>query len=177
YRHLSKYRQKLLNRNKEETGKRYEWYALQRYASDYYPEFEKEKIVWQRVSKEQRFSIVDKGFYCEATTHLITGNNLRFLLGVLNSKMFGFAFYRFYMGGGIEGEIKGEFIGRFPIPPLTPQNKHIADRIEELVDQIIQKKKQNGCGADTSDLEEQIDQLVYELYGLTKEEIKIVEEG
>ncbi|GBC89030.1 hypothetical protein HRbin13_01163 [bacterium HR13] len=104
------------------------------------------------------------------------------------------------MGGGIEGEIKGEFIGRFPIPPITPQNQPIVKQIEQLVDKILSLTQCNtgtpACeeaSADmnvcaTSDyktsqqkqaqvkaLEKQIDELVYELYGLTDEEIKVVE--
>ena len=46
YNHLLKYKESLSKRNKEETGIRYEWYALQRCAATYYPEFEKEKVVW-----------------------------------------------------------------------------------------------------------------------------------
>jgi hypothetical protein len=46
--------------------------------------------------------------------------------------------------------------------------------IETVVDQILTKKTQDNS-ADTTDLENQIDQLVYQLYDLTEEEIKIVE--
>ncbi len=80
------------------------------------------------------------------------------------------------MGGGIKGEIKGEFIGKFPIPPLTPQNKTIAKKIESLVDEILQSKSHNP-ESDTSALEKEIDKWVYKLYKLTTEEIGIVEEN
>ncbi len=56
-------------------------------------------------------------------------------------------------------------------PPITANNQPIADEIESLVDRIIDMKKKNQ---DTTDLENRIDQLVYQLYGLTEEEIKIV---
>jgi len=58
--------------------------------------------------------------------------------------------------------------------PITPQNQHIADQIVQLVDQILSIKNQDP-DADTSHLEREIDKLVYELYGLTEEEIKEVE--
>jgi len=158
----------------------------------YYPEFEREKVVWQRVAQSPKFVLIPPGYYCEATTHFITTNEdisfvRKYLLAVFNSDIFKFAFYKFYMGGGIEGEIKGEFIGRFPIPPITPQNQPIVKQIEDLVDKIISAKRgrlpsadaslqeSNNLQVDTSDWEREIDQLVYKLYDLTEEEIKIVE--
>ncbi|MFM6205596.1 hypothetical protein, partial [Planktothrix sp.] len=57
------------------------------------------------------------------------------------------------------------------LPIKIPPNK---SDFEKLVDQILTAKKSNP-NADTTILEQQIDQLVYELYGLTEEEIKIVE--
>jgi len=139
----------------------------------YYSEFEKEKIVWQRVSQEQKFTLVPKGLYCEATTHTITGSNLKYLLGIFNSTLFKFCFYKFYMGGGIEGEIKGEFIGKFPIIPITKENIHITSQIESLITQILNEKQENN-NKDTSELESQIDKLIYKLYQLTPEEKEIV---
>jgi hypothetical protein len=190
YSHLWQFKDDLLDRNKDETGIRYEWYALQRWASDYYPEFEKEKIVWQRVTQTPKFMLIPPGYYCEATTHFITIDDdssyiSRFLVGIFNSNLFKFAFYKFYMGGGIEGEIKGGFIGRFPIPPITPQNQPLVSQIESLVDQILTITRQPDYDPDSSteaaqkvkSLESQIDQLVYQLYGLTDEEIKIIEGG
>ena len=147
------------------------WWELR--PCDYYSEFEKEKIVWQRVSQEQKFTLVSPGQYCEATTHIITGSNLKYLLGIFNSTLFKFCFYKFYMGGGIEGEIKGEFIGKFPIIPITKENIYITSQIESLVTQILNEKQENNT-KDTSELESQIDELIYKLYQLTPEEIEII---
>jgi CobQ-like glutamine amidotransferase family enzyme len=85
------------------------------------------------------------------------------------------------MGGGIEGEIKGEFIGRYPIPPITPQTQPLADQIVQKVQEILtltqspdfetsQEKQQK-----VKELEKEINQLVYKLYGLTEEEIWTIE--
>ncbi|MGC8928284.1 MAG: hypothetical protein ACP5QK_10225, partial [Myxococcota bacterium] len=70
---------------------------------------------------------------------------------------------------------------QLPIPPITPQNQQIVQQIENLVNQILfltqssdyetDQKKQ----AKVKELESQIDQLVYKLYDLTEEEIKIIE--
>ncbi|MGB9677833.1 MAG: TaqI-like C-terminal specificity domain-containing protein, partial [Candidatus Ratteibacteria bacterium] len=157
------------------------WWELR--DCDYYPEFEKEKIVWQRVTQQPKFALVPKGFYCEATTHFITTEQKyhKFLLGIFNSTFFKFTFYKFYMGGGIEGEIKGEFIGRFPIPPITPQNQHIVKDIESLVNQILsltqsdEDSESSQKEARVKELEKQINQIIYQLYDLNEEEIKIIE--
>ena len=167
--------------NKDYTGQHH-WLELDNNPTDdYLAEFEKEKIVWQRVTQKPRFVIVQSGLFCEATTHFITGLDLKYLLGILDSKIFEFAFYKFYMGGGIEGEIKGEFIGRFPIPPITSQNQHITREIEDLVNKILSLTKDSDYlenpakQAKVREYERQIDQLVYKLYGLTEKEIRIVE--
>ena len=58
------------------------------------------------------------------------------------------------------------------VPPITTNNQPVADKIETLVDRIIDLKKDSQ---DTSHLENQIDQLVYRLYNLTPEGIGVVE--
>ncbi len=184
YSHLLSHKDKLLKRNKDETGKRYEWYCLQRWAANYYQEFEKEKIVYGEIVQEPRFYL-DNGecelgyFYAEATSFILTGEHLRYLLGMLHSKMITFAFKTFYAGGGL-GEsgyrYKKAFIERLPIPKITPQNQELADKITDGAERIL-KSKEEDPKANTQRLEKEIDALVYQLYHLTDEEIKIIEEG
>jgi len=78
------------------------------------------------------------------------------------------------MGQGFEYKL--QFIEQIPIPTITPTNESIVKQIEALVDKILAAKNQNPQ-ADTSQLEREIDQLVYKLYDLTEEEIKIIEGG
>jgi len=151
------------------------WWELRDCA--YYSEFEKEKIVWEEIVREPSFAFDEGKFYCEATSFLMTGNNLRYLIAILNSQPPTFFFRKFYAGGGLGEEgyrYKKAFLEQLPIPTIAPQNQHIANELEVSVDQIFVKKKSNP-DADTSVFETQIDQLVYQLYGLTKEEITIVE--
>jgi type II restriction/modification system DNA methylase subunit YeeA len=61
-----------------------------------------------------------------------------------------------------------------PVPPITPENQSLVAQIESLVDQILARKRGNPH-ADTRDLERDIDQLVYRLYDLTPDEIRLVE--
>ncbi len=184
YSHLLSHKDKLLKRNKDETGKRYEWYCLQRWAANYYQEFEKEKIVYGEIVQEPRFYL-DNGecelgyFYAEATSFILTGEHLRYLLGMLHSKLITFAFKTFYAGGGL-GEsgyrYKKAFIERLPIPKITPQNQELADKITDGAEAILETKEKDPK-ANTQKLEKEIDALVYQLYNLTDEEIKIIEEG
>ncbi len=109
YDHLLLHKDKLLKRNKDETGKRYEWYCLQRWAANYYQEFEKEKIVYPCImAKEPCFVYEEKGFYAPAPANIVTGDKIeiKYITALLNSKCIYFAMRKFYMGGGIEGELK-----------------------------------------------------------------------
>ncbi len=150
----------------------------------YHEDFEKEKIVYGEIVQEPRFYL-DNGecklgyFYAEATSFILTGEHLRYLLGMLHSKLITFTFKTFYAGGGL-GEsgyrYKKAFIERLPIPKITPQNQELADKIIVLVDKIL-KSKEKDPKANTQQLEKEIDALVYQLYNLTDEEIKIIEDG
>ncbi|GAA8356658.1 class I SAM-dependent DNA methyltransferase [Helicobacter pylori] len=184
YAHLLSHKDKLLKRNKDETGKRYEWYCLQRWAASYLQDFEKEKIVYGEIVQEPRFYL-DNGecelgyFYAEATSFILTGEHLRYLLGMLHSKLITFAFKTFYAGGGL-GEsgyrYKKAFIERLPIPQITEKNQELADKITDCVERIL-KSKAKDPKANTQELEKEIDALVYQLYNLTDEEIKTIENG
>ncbi len=97
-------------------------------------------------------------------------SNSKYLLGVLNSKVSCYLVSQSAAGrqGGFL-EFKPMYLSPIPIPK-QPKN----ETISILVDQIITTKRTNPK-ADTSALEAQIDKRVYQLYGLTDEEIKIVE--
>ncbi|SHF41243.1 Type II restriction/modification system, DNA methylase subunit YeeA [Salegentibacter echinorum] len=140
----------------------------------YIEDFEKPKIIWGEISDRPKFAYDDSGFYAEATTFLMTGEKLKFLLAILNSKV---SEWYFNLVGTTTGmgtnRWKKYKIQMLPIKVATLQEEEI---LETLVNQIIELKKENAT-ADTSSLEAEIDRLVYELYGLTEEEIGIVEEA
>ncbi|ADU83897.1 type IIS R-M system restriction/modification enzyme [Helicobacter pylori Lithuania75] len=150
----------------------------------YLEDFEKEKIVYGEIVQEPRFYL-DNGecelgyFYAEATSFILTGEHLRYLLGMLHSKLITFAFKTFYAGGGL-GEsgyrYKKAFIERLPIPQITEKNQELARKITDGAKQILALKEKDPK-ANTQRLEKEIDALVYQLYHLTDEEIKIIEEG
>ncbi|MGL2559059.1 class I SAM-dependent DNA methyltransferase [Helicobacter pylori] len=150
----------------------------------YLEDFEKEKIVYGEIVQEPRFYLDNGecelgGFYAEATSFILTGEHLRYLLGMLHSKLITFAFKTFYAGGGL-GEsgyrYKKAFIERLPIPQITEKNQELAHKIIALVDKILQSKEKDPK-ANTQRSEKEIDALAYQLYHLTDEEIKIIENG
>lgn len=144
----------------------------------YHEEFEKEKIVYPCImAKEPCFVYEEKGFYAPAPANIITGDKteIKYLTALLNSKCIYFAMRKFYMGGGIEGELKTNNLEKIPIPKITPQNQELADKITDCTKQILALKAKDPNN--TQGLEKEIDALVYQLYNLTDEEIKIIENG
>ncbi|WQS57196.1 class I SAM-dependent DNA methyltransferase [Helicobacter pylori] len=145
----------------------------------YLEDFEKEKIVYPCImAKEPCFVYEEKGFYAPAPANIITGDKteIKYLTALLNSKCIYFAMRKFYMGGGIEGELKTNNLEKIPIPQITEKNQELADKIIVLVDKILQAKAKDPK-TNTQRLEKEIDALVYQLYNLTDEEIKIIEDG
>ncbi|WP_033776593.1 type IIG restriction enzyme/methyltransferase [Helicobacter pylori] len=150
----------------------------------YIEDFEKEKIVYGEIVQEPRFYL-DNGecelgvFYAEATSFILTGEHLHYLLGMLHSQLITFAFKTFYAGGGL-GEsgyrYKKAFIERLPIPKITTKNQELAQKITDCTRKILQTKEKDPK-ANTQELEQKIDALVYQLYHLTDEEIKTIENG
>ncbi|WP_051227903.1 class I SAM-dependent DNA methyltransferase [Gillisia sp. JM1] len=173
YNHLVSFKHKLENRNKSETGIRYEWYALQRCAASYFELFEKEKIVWGLISGGWDFAFDQDQKLLTSASFLLTSDTipLKYILALFNSKLY--QFYFSIIGEKTAGGayvFKKTTIEKFLIPK---KQNHILDIIQ-FVEIILQMKKENPA-ADTSSLEAEIDQLVYKLYGLTEEEIDIVE--
>jgi hypothetical protein len=175
YKHLLEFKEPLSKRNKDETGIRYEWYALQRCAATYYPEFEKEKVVWQRITQEPTFCMVEPNVYILDSMAFFTGKNLEYIMALLNSKLIYHYVEMIVHQYGFTGfRLSNQYVEIMPLPPLTPANQPIVTQIEQLVDQILAAKKANPQ-AETSHREREIDQLVYQLYELTEEEIRIIE--
>jgi adenine-specific DNA-methyltransferase len=93
---------------------------------------------------------------------------MKYLISILNSKPFNKLFYKFYSGGGIDGEMTIFALQEFPIPKPTEKSEKV---LSNLVDEILSKKSES---LPTTELEEKIDDVVFQLYNLTEEEIEIV---
>ena len=147
------------------------WWNLR--ACAYYSEFEQEKVVWIELADKGRFAYVEPGVYTEATTFLMTLSRPKYFVGCLNSRLINWYFSSICASSGMgTNRWKKIYVELLPVPPITPKNMETVDKIETLVDRIIDLKKDSQ---DTSHLESRIDHLVYRLYGLTSEEIGVVE--
>lgn len=98
----------------------------------------------------------------------------KYILGILHSKFINWYCYRFAFAKAIRSmDFSNEIAKRIPIPKITKSNQKIVDKIIALVDEILALKTQDST-TDTSKLESEIDSLVYKLYNLTDEEIRII---
>ena len=161
YQHLIIYKSKL--EKKAGSGK---WYELQASPGEI-SKFEEPKIMYPDISKDLNFILDINSHYCVNTVYNLGASSLG-LLGFLNSKIFLFYFQT------ISNSIRGGYL-RFFTDYM--KNCPIPDGVENLessVKKVLEAKKQNPT-ADTTSLEQEIDRLVYGLYGLTEEEIGIVE--
>jgi adenine-specific DNA-methyltransferase len=149
------------------------WWELRKCA--YYPEFEKEKVVWQRITQEPTFCLVEPNVFILDSMAFFTGKNLKFIMTLLNSKLI----YKYvemivHQYGFTGFRLSNQYVEIMPLPPITASNQGIVSQIENLVDKILSAKKQNPQ-ADTRACEREIDRLVYQLYELTEQEIKIID--
>ena len=144
-------------------------------ACSFFDDFKKEKIVWIELNDTGRFALCNEEVYLLNSAYFLLppqSVNSKFLLGILNSSTI-----RFYLdqisgtsGMGTNRWINS-YVKEFPIPSATRKQQ---DPLISLVDHIL-KAKEVDANADTSEIEEEIDWLVYDLYGLTNAEVAVVE--
>ena len=103
---------------------------------------------------------------------------LKFISAIINSKVAFFYIKEVYSSNSYCGGINftRDMISSIPIPEINSKNKELRDKIIKLVDKILKIKGQD-LRADTRELEGEIDKMVYGLYGLTEEEVGIIESG
>ncbi|TEY00240.1 class I SAM-dependent DNA methyltransferase [Campylobacter sp. US50a] len=146
----------------------------------YYEEFEREKIVYPNMNKEF-IAFFDNEFFllnqkCFILSHQSNNKKeLLYLTALLNSNV---NFYYFKQIGaklGVSGyEMSKIFVEKLPIPKINSKNEKLADELINLVDEILKAKEQDK-NTNTQELENKINSIVYKLYNLTEEEIKIIE--
>ncbi|GKY63790.1 type II restriction endonuclease [Campylobacter jejuni] len=125
---------------------------------------------------EPKFSYVDFDCYVSATFYVIKTQriNVKYLTAILNSKLIAFWLKHKGKMQGNNYQIDKEPLLNIPIVTINSKNQKIADELINLVDEILKVKEQDK-NANTQELENKINSLVYKLYDLTEEEIKIIE--
>ena len=160
------------SKSRKKTGNT--WFETQDQIA-YYPEFEKEKIIYPNMTKFLPFVYDQEGFYTNQKCFIITGEtHIKYLVGYFNSAISAKWIRENCpeLQGGTR-ELSKVYFEHIPIPPVTTANQYLTTQIEQRVDQISVVKTANPK-ANISALEAEIDQLVYQLYELTPEEICMV---
>ncbi len=158
----------------------YKWFEMQD-AVDYYEEFEKPKIIIPAIVKSASYTFDETGFYSNDKTSIISLND-KYLLGILNSTACDY-FIKSIAATKQNGyfEYKPMYVEQLPIPTASSTQKK---EIEKLVGQILnlntQKSQANVPGVieqidnQIAHADEKINKLVYQLYELTEDEIKVI---
>ncbi|HED9794366.1 TPA: class I SAM-dependent DNA methyltransferase [Campylobacter jejuni] len=125
---------------------------------------------------EPKFSYVDFDCYVSATFYVIKTQriNVKYLTAILNSKLIAFWLKHKGKMQGNNYQIDKEPLLNIPIVTINSKNQKIADELINLVDEILKAKEQDK-NANTQELENKINSIVYKFYNLTEEEIKIIE--
>ena len=152
----------------------YKWFEILDNTA-YYREFEKsEKIIWGLTADKWAYTLDTEQHYLPSNAYILTSETIpiRFILGLLNSKLlrYYFGFIGVMTAGGAY-TLKASTIEALPIAIGTKQQqKEIALKVENILNAKATNKQ-----TDVSSSEHEIDCLVYNLYGLSENEIKIVE--
>jgi adenine-specific DNA-methyltransferase len=153
---------------------KYKWFEILDNTA-YYQEFEKsEKIIWGLTADKWAFAYDGNQHFLPSNGYILTSSNIpiKYILGVLNSKLMKHYFgYIGVMTAGGAYTLKAASISSLPFKVAIN-----ASPLVNIVDSILKIKKTDK-NADISVQERMIDSFVYKLYGLSDEEIKIIERG
>lgn len=194
--HLSKWRAELTPKKSpsDAVGRKpgkYKWFEIQDDVA-YYEIFDAPKIIFPDIAKGPRFCLDTEGHYLANTAYCL-GTADKYLLGILNSRLFWFAISNISIPFGIRaGEYRYRLIYQYmeKVPIRVIDDGNAADKAfhENLITQVermleMQTRKRSGKLA-PSELERlereigatdaEIDDLVYDLYGISDEERKII---
>lgn len=192
--YLEQFKTKLMPRPRDYKGAEwagrkpgpYKWYEIQD-SVEYFAELEKTKIVYLKFQVNPAFTLDADGFYPNSAVWAIPTDD-KYLLGVLNSRVGWFLVSQTCTRIQNGYQLIWDYFKNIPIRSInlsdrTDRSRH--DRMVQLVEQMLSLHKQLPAAKTEQEktviqrqidaTDKQIDQLVYELYGLTEEEIKIVE--
>ncbi|MCZ2130436.1 MAG: Eco57I restriction-modification methylase domain-containing protein [Bacteroidia bacterium] len=179
YSHFLQFKEPLSNRNKSETGIRYEWYAMQRAAATYKDEFEKEKLVWLSISDKPAFALDRNKTYVTAPAYIMTSNCNKYLMTVLNSKTMEWYLDKVSSSTGVgTNQWSKIFVEQLPIPELEETARKPYEIIAEYLIYLNDPKQEPVLEKVSNEavsqvFEELVNMMVYELY--FEEEMKAKE--
>ena len=146
------------------------WWELRDCA--YYAEFGKPKIVYADICSRASFALDAESMYLANTAYFISGPSLLYLLGLLNSRAMEFYYRQVSAQLGAKG--LRNFTTYIEALPITKADQAMRQRIEALM-QKLAAKPSNGTATDRAQWESELNAQVYRLYGLTPDEISLIE--
>lgn len=169
YSHLFKHYEPLISRSDQ--GKN--WWNLR--ACQYYSSFEEQKkIIWGLTADKWAFALDEKQHYLPSNGYIMTSSvyPIEYILGVLNSKLmkYYFGFIGVMTAGGAY-TLKAATISALP---FKIANEEVQSTIADIVKEIL-RMKENNHEADATQQENRIDQIVYDLYGISDADRVLIE--
>lgn len=162
-----------------------EWLAAPRDKNIFEAE---EKIIVRQTGDSIIATIIGKDIICRNNLHILISKevNHKLILGILNSKLTDFYYYQINPERGeVLAEVKKNHVEQLPLPKINDKNQESNNLIVSYVEQLLQLKKdlqsenleskKNHLESRIGYCENKINELVYRLYELTNEEIKMVE--
>jgi hypothetical protein len=169
--HLTRFRERLMpgTPGGRKPGD-YQWYEIQD-STAYFPEFGKPKVIWAKYGIEPAFAYDIGNHFCGNTVFILPTEDL-LPMAVLNSKPINWLAARMFnlvRGGYIEWIPAN--VALLPIPDAGPAERRA---IAGLVGRLLELR---GEGPEAAELEREVNEQVYRLFGLTREEVAVVEGG
>lgn len=153
-------------RSRKRTGNA--WFEVQDTCA-YHAEFVKEKLFWIDLAEKGRFAHDDQEMFCVNSAYMLTGNNLKYLCAVLNSTLITWFMKNSALNSGMGTTRWIRFtVDRIPIPTIDVNSQQPFIRTVDAIHDALR------TGSIITSLEADLDELVYELYGLTTDEIQAV---
>jgi hypothetical protein len=184
--HLRTFKERLTRRATKQ-----EWYELQQPQYNFTKYMDQPKIIFPDIATRPRFALDEVGYYSSNTTYFIPRRDL-YLLGLLNSSLG--CFYFKNTCAGLEGKNEiylrffGQYLEGFPVRTIDTANKTDKarhDKMVSLVDQMLSLNKRLpqvktdhekiSLQRQIDAVDQQMDQLVYDLYRLTTAEAELIE--
>ena len=132
----------------------------------YWDDFSRQKIVWKRIGSILRFSLDETGCLALDSTCLATGNNLKYLCSILNSKMGKFLLRQSPKTGTGDYIISVQAIEPVCIPVPTEE---IEGEIELLFDKMLDQ-----AGNIQNESQNELDQIIFKIFQLDDDEIEFI---
>ena len=142
------------------------WWELR--SCDYMEDFSKQKMVWKRVGSSLRFSYDDTGMFSLDSTCIITGDNIKFLVALFNSKMGRYLLKDSPKTGVGDLIISVQALEPIPVPLLSEDEQK---PIIEKLDAIINLKGQNK-GYDM--FVDELDEAMFKIYQISDSEKEFI---